>query len=75
MTVVFPELERLRVKASGALVGVGTVALPHGFDVLAAVRVQEDHHRVVLDVVEPLHSGRRDVQQGVLVLTTEREYI
>jgi hypothetical protein len=32
------------------------------------VRVQEEHHGVVLDVVQPLHCSGRDVQQGVLVL-------
>ena len=68
MAAVFLHLESLGVQASGALVGVGTVSLPHRLDVLAAVRVQEEHHGVVLDVVQPLHCSGSDVQQGVLVL-------
>lgn len=65
---MLPQLQGLRVEASGALVGVGAVPLPHGLDVLAAVRVQEQHHRVVLDVVQPFHGSGSDVQERVLVL-------
>lgn len=68
---MFPQLEGLCVKASGALVGVGAVPLPHGLDVLAAVRVQEQDHRVVLDVVQPFHCSGSDVQERVLVLGKE----
>jgi len=68
---VFPQLQRLRVQAPGALGGVGAVALPHGLHVLAAVRVQEENHGVVLDVVQPLHRGGSDVQERVLVLGGE----
>lgn len=68
VAAVFPQLERLRVEASGALVGVGAVPLPHGLHVLAAVRVQEQHHWVVLDVVESLDCSGGDVQKGVFVL-------
>lgn len=65
---MLPHLQRLSVQPPGALVGVGAVALPHGLDVLAAVGVQEEHHGVVLDVVQALHCSGRDVQQGVLLL-------
>lgn len=65
---MFPQLERLRVKASGALVRVGVVPLPHGLDVFAAVRVQEQDHWVVLDVVQPFYCSWSDVQKRVLVL-------
>lgn len=65
---MLPQLEGLCVKASGALVGVGVVPLPHGLDVFAAVRVQEQDHRVVLDVVEPFHCSRSDVQKRVPAL-------
>lgn len=65
---MFLQLKGLCVKASGALVGVGAVLLPHGFDVLAAVRVQEQYHRVVLDVVQPFHCSGSDVQKRVHVL-------
>lgn len=68
---MFPELQGLCVKASGALVGVGAVPLPHGLHVFPAVRVQEQHHRVVLDVVQPLHCSGRDVQERVFVLRKE----
>lgn len=68
MTAVFPQFEGLRVEASGALVGVGAVPLPHGLDVLATVRVQEQDHWVVLDVVQPFHCSGGDVQKRVLVL-------
>ena len=68
MAAVFPHLEGLGIEASRALVGVGAVPLPHGLHLLAAVRVQEQHHRVVLDVVQPLDCSGSDVQQGVLVL-------
>lgn len=69
---MFPQLEGLCVKASGALVGVGAVSLPHGLDIFAAVRVQEQHHWVVLDVVQPLYCSGSDVQQRVLVLGGEK---
>lgn len=68
MVVLFLHLNRLRVKAPGAFVGLRTVFLPQGLDVLAAVRVQEQDHGMVLDVVEPLHCSGGDVQQRVLVL-------
>lgn len=68
MVGVFLHLDGLRVKAPGALVGVGVVPLPHGLDILATMGVQEQHHWVVLDVVQPLHCSWSDVQQGVLVL-------
>lgn len=68
MTAVFPQLEGLRVQASGTLVGVGAVPLSHGLHVLAAMRVQKQNHGVVLDVVQPLHCSGSDVQQRVLVL-------
>lgn len=68
---MLPQLERLCVKASGALGGVGVVLLPHGLDVLAAARVQKQDHRVVLDVVQPFHCCGSDVQKGVLVLEKE----
>lgn len=70
---MFPYLEGLSVEFSGALVGVGVVPLSHGLDVLSAVGVQEQNHRVVLDVVQPLHCSGRDVQQGMLVLGTAEE--
>lgn len=68
MTAVLPQFEGLRVEASGALVGAGAVPLPHGLDVLATVRVQEQDHWMVLDVVQPLHCSGSDVQKRVLVL-------
>ena len=68
MATVLPNLKGLGVQASGTLVGVGAVLQPHCLDVLAAVRVQKEHHGVVLDVVQPLHCSGRDVQQRVLVL-------
>lgn len=71
MTAVFPQFEGLRVEASGALVGVWAVPLPHGLDVLATVRVQEQDHWVVLDVVQPFHCSGGDVQKRVLVLREE----
>lgn len=73
VAAVFPQLEGLWVKASGALVGVGAVPLPHGLDVFAAVGVQEQDHRVVLDVVEPFHCSRSDVQKRVPVLEKEKK--
>lgn len=71
MAAVLPHLEGLCVEASGALVGVGAHPLPHGLDVLPAVWVQEQHHGVVLDVIQTLHCSRSNVQQRVLVLETE----
>lgn len=65
---MFPQLEGLCVKASGALVGVWAVLLPHDLDVLAAVRVQEQDHWVVLDVAQPFYCSGSDVQKRVLVL-------
>lgn len=70
---MFPHLEGLCEKAPGALVGVGAVPLPHGLDVLAVVRVQEQHHRVVLDVIESLHCSGSNVQKRVFVLAMQRK--
>lgn len=63
------------MKPSGALVGVGAVPLPHGLDIFAAMRIQEQHHRVVLDVVEPLHCSGSDIQKRMLVLGTTNKVV
>lgn len=73
MAAVLPHLQSLGVQAPGALVGLGAELLPHCLDVLAVVGVQEDHHGVVLDVVQPLHCSGRDVQQGVFVLRERKD--
>lgn len=62
VTAMFPQFEGLWIEAPGALVGLRTVHLPHGLHVLAIVRVQEQDHGVVLDVVQPLHRSGSDVQ-------------
>lgn len=62
VAAVFPQFEGLCVEAPGALVGVCVVHLPHCLHVLATVGVQEQNHRVVLDVVQPLHCSGSDVQ-------------
>lgn len=62
VAAVFPQFEGLCVEAPGALVGVCVVHLPHWLHVLATVGVQEQNHRVVLDVVQPLHCSGSDVQ-------------
>lgn len=72
---MFPHLQGLCVKPSGALVGVWAVPLPHGLDVLAAVRVQEQDHWVVLDVVQPFHCSGSDVQKRVLVLENSKSRV
>lgn len=73
MTVVFPNFRGRGIETARALVGVRSVALPHGLHVFTAVRVQEEHHGVVLYVVQPLHCGGSDVQQGMLVLKCQME--
>lgn len=68
MTVVFSQLQGLSVQTTRALVGFGHVSLSHALHVLPTMRVQENHHRMVLDIIQSFYGSGSNVQQGVFVL-------
>lgn len=68
MAIVFSQLQGLSVQATRALVGFGHVSLPHALHVLPTMRVQENHHGMVLDIIQSFHRSGSNVQQGVFAL-------